>query len=726
MTTNPYKPNPDRYWAAEEPENIAAAINHRFRRYHERLKEEGRIEVWRIADICYHGRNPDGGYSNAHVITFGGEQGETAQLHIGHFRALIRDMHGFATEQRPAIEITAKSNDPESTSSTIIGRQLLEYDLDEGGLEEALLETHTRALLYAEGYIVQTWDPHAGEDFGTREITPEAVDAGAPGIPGEESGEGFASVLGTDVPVRSGDVRVDVRSPLDVARDLDLDRLAEHPWYIVRTRVHRWELAARYPDNAEVRQAILEAPAASLDDDTLWGRRRSSGDSESDYIHVLTLYHQRTDALPDGRIVDVVGDVALPGDGPYPYDHCVVHRDIPSAETDRAVGYGDTWDLLALSQALDSVESGLLSIVDASSSVNWVAPRGQKVDTKQLEASMTLVEYDDDGRGAPPPGLMDRPEVRDSDLKVSEHYRATLETLSGINATVRGTAESEAKSGADRALIATMAVRANNWQQRSYANLARSVFNGRIALYREFLSEERTIEIAGRDKEGHVATVRADDLEHVRRVRVELGPPDLRTIEGKMALADRMVEIYGPEVITPERYQALRATGRLDDLVSPIADHKVLARKENDLFREGQGERVTSMLYHHHACHISEHACDLNNLELLMDPNRADEIKQRLAHIMQHVQHWQVAPPEILSATGQAPAPSSLIGPPPGAGPMPGALPPGGPVPPPGGPPAPVPGAPPPIVDGGPGLPALPTNPLTNEPGVPGIPAAEG
>lgn len=369
-TTKAYSPNPDRYWAAEEPENIAPAVADRFRRYQERLREEGRIEVWKTADLCYHGRNPDGGYSNAHVVTFGGEQGEVAQLHVGHYRSLIRGMHTLATQQRPAVEITATSNDPESTSATIISRQLLEYDLDEGGLEEALTETHTRALVYAEGYIVQTWDPHAGEDAGTMAVAPEVVDASAPGIPGEEGGEGLAATLGAEMPVRSGDVRVEVRSPMDVARDLDLDTVADPPWYIVRTRVNRWDLAARYPDSAEVREAILDAPAAGMDDYTLWPRRGSAAAGESDYVHVLTLYHQPTDALPDGRIVHVVGEVALPGDGPYPYDHCVVHRDIPSAEMDRSVGYGDTWDLLALSQALDSVESGMLSVSDAGSQIN--------------------------------------------------------------------------------------------------------------------------------------------------------------------------------------------------------------------------------------------------------------------------------------------------------------------------------------------------------------------
>lgn len=712
---NAYSPSDAIYWANEEPERIAAAVRWKWNEYQRRIVDEGRVELWKTADLCLHGRNPDGGYSNAHRVTFGGDEGEVAQYHMGHYRDLVRRMHTIATSDRPAVEVTARTNDPEATAEVGISRQLLEYDLDEEGLEAALKKAHMRALVYAEGYVVQTWDFNAGDVVGTQTVAPEVVDPDAPGLP---EGAEQAAQVGTEVPVYAGAVKTIVRSPIDVARDLDADTTADAQWYIVRTREHRWDMAAGYPESSERRRAILEEKGATEDEHMLWSHRPRTGGGDSDYVHVLTLYHPPSHALPQGRIVQVVGETAL-SDDPYPYDHCVVHKDVPAEEMDRAVGYGETWDLLALSQALDSVESGMLSVGDAGALIRWMSARGQNVNSRMLDTGMTIVEYDDDGMGKPGPKLMDRPEVRESDFKLASHYREGMETISGVNATVRGAAESEVKSGADRALIATMAVKANSAQQGEFANLMRSVLNGRLALYRENLAGPKLIERTGRDTAGHVATVERSQLESARRVRVELGPADLRTTEGKMALADRMFEMFGPEVISPAKYQALRSTGRLDDLEDPIADHKILARLENDRFREGQGQSVTAMLYHHHACHIAEHSRDLNNLELLMDPNRVDEIALRLAHIEQHVTQWQSAPPELLKATGQEPSPSSLMGPPPGAGgppPGPGA----GPMPPPG--PGDV--APPPEAgaDGaGPDLPSLPTVPGMNEPGVPGM-----
>lgn len=700
-----YKPNPDRYWAAEERDAIASAVLWRWERYQERLRELGRVEMWRIADRCYHGRNPDGGYANSAQITFGGEQGEVAQIHAGHFRRLVGQMHTLATSQRPAIEVTATSNDPEAVASTQVGRQVLDYDLDDGGLEEAQLLTHEIALVHSEGYCVQTWDFHAGELAGTQRVAPEIVDPEAAGLPDGEA----AAEAGLDMPVREGAVRCDVRHPIDVARDLDLDRLADQPWYIVRVRAHKWELAARFPESSEIRQAILDAPGATSDKWGLWDRSSGGGD-ESDFVVVLTLYHMPTDALTLGRIVEVVGDMAI-SDAPYHYDHCVVHRDVPSAELMRAVGYGASWDLLALSQALDAIESGILSVADAGALVNWVAPRGQHVDKKMLDGGMRLIEYDDDGMGKRPPELAERPEVRDSDFKLSEHYQGHMRALSGINDVVLGDPQANVKSGNYAALIASMAVQANNGQQRAYAALQRSVMTGRLKLYQTFATVPRIIEMTGRDKQGHVDSFTGDRLKGVRRVRVELANPLLRTLQGKAATADSMLEKYGPEVITPDRYFALLDTGRLDDLANAEAEHKVIARRENDLFRQGQGARVQSLISDHHACHIREHLKQLNDASVRLDPAAAQHIMLLSQHVTAHAQMWAMCPPPLLAATGQQPAP--MMAPPDGPPGPPG---PGGPEP---GPPMPPP---PQAAVGGAGdmqvgMPSMPTNPATGEQG---------
>ena len=299
------------YWANAKLDEIGAAVRHQFELYQTRITASGVKGVWQRAFLAHHGRNPDGGYANSHVITFGGEDGENAQIHLGHFRRHIKGRKQMSTGQRPAFEVTARNNDPASLAAVKVAKQVFEYDLAEQNLEQDLNATHERAVLYSEGYFVQTWDVRSGELLTVEPVDPAAVDTAERGIPELDGAE-----KGTDPivmrEVRAGSIRGLVRSPNDVARDLSRDEIKNAPWFIVRDRVHRWELARHYPESREARKKILNAPSAESADDLLFGATKD-GETSSDYVERLTLYHMPTDALPNGRIVEVIEQYALPG-----------------------------------------------------------------------------------------------------------------------------------------------------------------------------------------------------------------------------------------------------------------------------------------------------------------------------------------------------------------------------------------------------------------------------
>ncbi len=688
----------DRYWAAESREQIGALVVARFERYWREVDGRGLVDMWRKNARAYYGQDPTGDYANSAVVTFGGEQGELALLHSPDYRQLVKSMHTLATAQRPGIEVTATSDDPEALSQTITARQILDYDLDEGagGLEEAFLHTHERALVFAEGYLVDEWDPMRGEELGVEEV-PEVA---------EEDGEIRPPTLRV---VRSGEPRARYKSPTDVARDLDAERVSDHRWYVIRDRVHRWEMIADYPEAAAT---IAAAPNARDSEYQLWRRSEASGEGPSDYVEAFTLYHLPTTALPNGRYVRTIEGAVLE-DHDLASPHLPVHADIPSEEMDEAVGYGDSWDLIALQQALNSVEGAMLTVHDAGSVPNWISKRGQSVDVRMLEGSLRLVEYDDDGTGGAPPGPMDMPSIQEMSFKLAEHYTQKMQVASGINSVVRGDPDANVKSGAYAALVASMAVQANSAQQRAYARLMRSVLNGRLKLYQLNATEPRLIEIVGSASVGHVRSFTHDDLDAVRRVRVELASPVLRTVQGKTEHAKLMLEMYGPVVITPDRFMALQQTGRMDSIYNAEATHEVNAKRENSAMRRGEPAPV--LVCDHHAIHIREHLREIDDPAVRMDPAKEALRAAILGHVQQHAEMWAGAPPELLSATGQEPAPG---GPPPGP---PGA--PQGPAA------APVDAGPPVeavapgaggVVPGEapPGMPSLPTNPATGQPAI--------
>jgi hypothetical protein len=694
------------YWAAEPEVKIAGILSDRFDRYRQEIEDLGLRKLWRAAHRAYYGMDPEGSYANSRWITYAGEQGELAVLHVPQFRSLLQQSMAIAIGERMAFACLARSNDPESLAQAIVGRQVLEHDLNDS-LEGALRACHERAMVYGMAFVLDDWDAFRGERVGLRQVPERDLD----GAPIMETVSVEEPVMGPDgmpiglevrevqqprmrdQPVRAGGPWTLALSPIDVAHDIDRMHVSEASWWIVRTPVPRWDMAARYPEHA---RTILAAEHPYARDQALWSVTRSVG-SECDYVEMLTLYHLPTDAMPSGRLVRVI-DKAVLFDGDYPHDGTVVHEHIPHVEIDRAHGYAESWGLMALTRALDSVESGMLTTHDAGAVPNWVAPRSQGVDARELAGGLRLVEFDD-GQAPTPPRLAEMPEVRDSSLKLSEHYIRHMQTIFGVNDVVRGDPREGLKAGVALALVASMAVQAQNAQQAAYASLLRRVAAGRIKLYQAFADEERLIRITGRDDATHVKRFAKGDLQAIDGVRVDLASPLTQTLAGKLQLADSLLERYGPEVVPPQVYMAIIETGRVEILTRSSADEVALAQAENERMMRGQPAKILAT--DDHACHEREHKKPLDDLDLRND--ESPEGQARLTLLLQHVQEHQAFLQPAPMEPGSQPTPDT------GAPVIPGE--------PPNAPPndlAPGARSLPPLV--GENMPGLPQNPLTGQP----------
>ena len=159
---------------------------------------------------------------------------------------------------------------------------------------------------------------------------------------------------------------------------------------------------------------------------------------------------------------------------------------------------------------------------------------------------------------------------------------------------------------------------------------------------------------------------------------------------------------------------ALLKSGRLDDLdPNAIETHQIIARRENDLYREGKGQEIRAFISDHHECHVQEHLKQMNDESIRMDPANLSHLEALMAHIQEHRRLAGEIDEFLAKATGQPMTPRVGEGikdqPPAGAAPPPGAQPP----PAPGGPPTGIPMIPPSAVDPLQQAPPLPIDPLT-------------
>jgi hypothetical protein len=694
----------DRYWATEPPEEMPALITARFRRYLEELDARAVLATWRRASRLYYGQDAQGGYATSHAVGFGGEQGEAIRVRSNHFRSLFRRYLMMATADRPAFDASAKNDGSDAQGQVQLVKQLLDDALDDNGgaMEAHVVEAAEMTGPCAEGYVYQWWDVDAGEVSAVEEV-PELGPDGEPVL--DEMGQPRTR----QKPVMSGDVVLEAFTPVNVARDLDAPPRSVPQWYIVRRWFKRWDLIAKYP---EKQQDLL---AVTPSDDIVRGLWREKSREGSDWIPVLTLYHASTPAVPGGRMIEVTGELWLT-DGALPYGELPLHRIRPASEMEFDMGYSDFWDLIASQEAYDSVISSLVTTHDIQNVPNLLAAEGQEVNVSVMGGGGRLVSYKSDGRN-PPPAWMQPPPMNEANLRLREVLLSDLETNSGINSVARGNPNENTKSGASQALIQSMAVQFASAFVRAVANLYRSLANARVRIWQRFATIERTVEIAGPDEAPIVRSFKGADIAGVRQVRVDLAPPLLRTLAGKMEIADKLLEAYGPKEIPASSYMTLIAAGRLPPIYKRQTGQVRNIRSENE--RMSRGEPVEVLPTDNHYRHITEHACLLDDPEVRLDEARRAPVLQ---HIAQHAIEYDALRNEqpALWAITQEPLDPAMMemlmalgaGPPANGAPMEPAA---------NGPPAdqggepPAPRAAPPGGDLGRAGPLMPQNPVTGE-----------
>ncbi|HVK87944.1 MAG TPA: hypothetical protein VM513_27680 [Kofleriaceae bacterium] len=608
----------DRYWATEPPEQMPALIMQRFRRYLEQLETRGLLATWRRSYRLYYGQDAQGGYATSHAVGFGGEQGEAIRVRSNHFRSLFRRYLMMATADRPAFDATAKNDGSDAQGQVQLVKQLLDDALDDngGGMESHVVNAAEMTCSYAEGYVYQWWDVDRGEVVGVEQV-PELGDDGQPVT--DEMGMPRTKAK----PVMSGDVVLEAFTPLNVARDLDAPPRSEPQWFIVLRWYKRWDLIAKYP---EKRDDLL---SVKPDNELLRGLWREQAREGSDWIPVFTLYHANTPAVAGGRMIEVTGDVWLT-DGALAYGELPVHRIRPSSEMELDMAYSDFWDLIASQEAYDSVVSSLVTTHDVQNVPNLLAADGQDVNVTMMGSGGRLVTYKSDGRTAPP-AWMPPPPMNEANLKLREVLLSDLETNSGINSVARGNPNDNTKSGASQALVQSMAQQYASAFVRAVAGLYRGLANARVRIWQRFATIERTVEIAGPDEAPIARSFKGSDIAGVRQVRVDLAPPLMRTLAGKMEIADKVLEAYGPKEVPASSYMTMLATGRLPPVYKRQTGQVRNIRSENE--RMSRGEPVEVLPTDNHYRHITEHACLLDDPEVRLDQARRGPVLQ---HIAQH------------------------------------------------------------------------------------------
>ncbi len=599
----------EEYWAASDSESIASEMAERIKKFRRYFEESGMLAVCRRAVRAYYGCDPSGGWAQSSAVTFSGESAEKAQLVNNHFRSLIDSRIVMTTSARPAFKCIPTNSNYKSVDNARLAEAILERDLGRGGLEISLRGVVKREQIYSEAWLMQTWDPDAGEEYAAGEPDPLT---GIPAI------------------VKQGDIAERILSPIDVIRDTS-KRDRDHQWVIVRYQRNRYDLVKQYPDLAE---DILNTERDRDSMLTLWEETGSSAESasDSDQVDVYELFHVRTPALPGGRHALICGDRVLL-DGDIEYDWLPLSCMAEDTKPDMAFGHGTGWDLIAPQEVLNSIDCAVLTNHETFSIQSlWVKP-GSGLNTDKLSSGLVLIESNEK------PEPLQMTQISEHSYKIRQQQVSDMQTNSGVNSVNRGNPDANINSGSYAALVASMAIQANSGLQAAYVKLMEDACSKRIRLYQQFADYPRLVDTLGDDERFAIERFTKDRLTGVKGVTVTVGNPIMRDANGRREIADKLLnaQSQGGPLINAQQYLEVMDTG----LIKPAyhyntAEIRFIRWENQQLIMTGTEGAipVKAFALENHPLHIQEHMA-----ELVFDPSIRQNpavMQAALAHIKEH------------------------------------------------------------------------------------------
>lgn len=597
------------YFAAREGKETASVLLEKATDWRNTLTTNGYLEKLRTCWSAYHGAYFTD-TTSGHTITFAGEQGELAQLPVNHVRNLAQHMYVMTTSSRPSMEARAANGDYKTSAQVTLANGLLDYYMREKRLERYINKAVELAIVIGAGYVKVEWDATAGKVIDKDEETGEKI--------------------------HEGDLKFTNVSPFDVVFDVNRED-NNHDWLLIRTYRNKFDLAAKYPEFED--EILALDTKTSKDKYSLQVFRKV----ESDDVEVWTMYHKKTDAMPDGRELVFLSENIIIHDQSLPYRRIPVFRMSPNEILGTAFGYSNLFDLLPLQEGINHLYSSIMSNNIAFATQNLFVRSGANIDITNLGGGLNIIQ----GTEKPEPlNLLGTSPETFSFLSILE---GKMEQLSGINSVTRGTPDPAAnlRSGNSLALVQSMAIQFQSGLQNQYVQLVEDLGVAVLETLQDYATAPRVASIVGVNNKQYLVEFKGSDIEQINRVIVDVGNPLARTTAGRVQMAEQLMQMK-PEEFSIQQYAQVINTGRLDGMMESPVDQSNLIQAENE--RLMKGILVPALVIDDHKEHILRHRTILNDIDIRLDEEKSAAI---FAHIQEHIEFARSTDPAVLIMTNQ-------------------------------------------------------------------------
>lgn len=597
------------YFATKTGDNLGKALAKKIEDYYLYLVSSGLFGQLEKSYLNYYGLSKDRKFSADKVRESGA--GNFA-VKVNHYRNMGQHIINLVNKNKTNFEAIAINKDFSSLSQVRIAKSIV--NLYFSGDREADPECFSAlefAVFLGSAEVAVTWDPDSGQEYGI-------------------TGDGSTTL--------QGDVDISCYCPVDVIAEKRV-RPSKRNWVILRDYVNRWDLAAKYPEHSE---DILKFGQDKHKETDL--RIDKTGNDSDDYIHIYRFFHKHSAALPGGKDVVLMGSKILREEKlDYPEIPVYNMQGTPVHKTSH--GYGQTFDLLGLTEIYDKLSSMLLT-------------NKLKFGKPTLEASadshFDVVETQGIRFIKTPPGTQDgiRPvRLTEPDSEITNFLNLTeanMEKLSGLSSVQRGDPASNLKSGNALALVASQSYQYISTLDQNHKKLLENVATGIISRLKKNATTRRIENITGKNNQSEALTFTNKDLSEIVGIRLQVGSPLMRTLAGKVEVANNLLDKN--MISTPEQYFMVLETGRTDFMYDAEQSNMLNIEQENELLTKGM--QPEALIGDPHHKHIKEHLSVLHNPAMRTNPEVIEAVRQHISH---HNEIWQNSDINILQISGTPP-----------------------------------------------------------------------
>jgi hypothetical protein len=605
------KSSNDEYFAAASSDTIAAILMEKAESWVKDMESSVQYQRMSKSYHMYYGLSQSGSAKSSSIMQ-AGPRGEYALMMNNHYRNNILHVLNLTTSERPSLECRAANTDPKSIEQNNLGNQLLDWYMREKKVERFARDATEYALFLSEGFVSCEWEPTLG--------AMKAVDPS------------------TQMPIYEGDIAYSKFTPMDVIRDLNRTD-TEMPWCMVIRWKNKFNLAAKYQDD---RIKTLQTP---------WMLRyremfmNASFNSSSDLIPEFTFFHERCEALPQGRVVKVLDADILCIDSPLPTTKIPVFRVSSSDQAETPFGYCSAFDAMAQQDGLNLLDSITMTNQKTFGVGTIVGPEGGNVKHEQLAEGLNYIQVNETNGQLRAVNFTSTPaEI----FNFREKLKGDMEVIFGLNSVVKGHPDANIKAGNFAALIASQALQFNSGIEASFAHLIEDLGGMTIEILQKFATTERVAGIVGENKEYMLKSFSSKDINEIRTVTADVSTYLSKTSAGRLQMAQDLMAMG--QVKRADQYITVLESGKFDPVIENEETALNNIRRENQMMRRGQ--KPVMIMTDDHAKHILEHSSVLDDPDARVTPQIVQAVT---AHVLEHYQQWQTMDPGLQMALGRQP-----------------------------------------------------------------------